>query len=600
MLSSPQQAEIIQSPLESQCILAGPGSGKTYVLTQRIISLLERNLIRGTHCLALTFGVSASLELRNRIHGALGRATSSMVTVKTIHALCLSILKKHDPSYVFRELCQNKEQIESIVDSSIAPFYTMPAFPKEATDPEKALWIAHQCLRCQPQELMHPNSCSWEIIITKAIMHGFAQQNLFLFDFLCFDACVLLKKENIFLPYTAVFVDEFQDLTPTQFAFIACLTPPASSFLTIVGDPNQSIYGWRGSSPELFERACTHHPNMKTYHLSQTFRCPQNIMATANILIANNPNPSATHVQTEIPAGIVSIHRYSSIQEELSKTASRISTWLDQEIPPSSIAVFARTSELVQQSMLFFHNNGLPIQGENPLAQKEGKQMLSLLNFLHDGSQLENAINIGRRRVRSTTYRQLIARDSTSSLEKQLRDLCTSHPAHYPEVEEFLAGIDAFSYNTDNLVESLSLLFKMLKFPTEHSDIPAQDNVLAVAALTLNIAQSAPSLPYIIDTLTDFKSHSFEDRNSILVTTLHKSKGLEFSHVCILGNQNNIFPHVGLTKNDAVALAEERRLLYVGITRSKQELHLSNHSAPQNNSFSQRDGFLHELAPYIG
>jgi superfamily I DNA/RNA helicase len=85
----------------------------------------------------------------------------------------------------------------------------------------------------------------------------------------------------------------------------------------------------------------------------------------------------------------------------------------------------------------------------------------------------------------------------------------------------------------------------------------------------------------------------------LLVTTLHKSKGKEFSHVCILGNQNNIFPNVGMTKNNRDSIAEERRLLYVGITRTKLELHLSNHSAPTNEACTLRDGFLCELADII-
>ncbi|MAA78465.1 MAG: hypothetical protein CL916_04335 [Deltaproteobacteria bacterium] len=593
MQASSQQLSVIDAPLESQRIIAGPGSGKTYVLTERMISLLTRNEILGKQCLGVTFAVEASLELKKRLHKRLGSAIASTITIKTIHALSLNILKNQDPRYKNLVLCQKKKQQLDIVERALSPFRNMPLFPKEFRTADKALWEMGQYIRMHPDRLMHYNDCSWPSILTKAMMNMFVRSGFYLFDFLCFDALQICSSSSFESPFSAIFVDEFQDLTPVQFHLIQKLSPSAKTSLTIVGDPNQAIYGWRGGSPELFQNVLRHHSHMKTYPLTQSFRCPQKIVDIANHLISHNKDEEYTHIETNISDGIVEIHRYQTFQEELQATATRIQTWLSQDIPSSSIAVLMRTSEHVQQAMIFFHQHNLPVQGESPLKDKEGNQILALLQFLHDGSQLEGAINIGNRRLRTSTYRQL---DRSLPLYPQLQDLVYAYPDSYASLQAFINGIKSFNQSSNNLFDSLNTLFSTLSIPQRHSDIPAQDRLFAVSSLVLQLAQNIVEIPALINIIQEMKNHDFRNPQSLLVTTLHKSKGREFSHVCILGNQNNIFPHFGLTKNDPIAIAEERRLLYVGITRTKQELHLSNHSAPTNELFSHRDGFLCEVA----
>jgi DNA helicase-2/ATP-dependent DNA helicase PcrA len=601
MQASPTQEQIILAPLESQCIIAGPGSGKTFVLTQRIVSLLNRNLIRGTQCLALTFGVEASLELKHRLHSELGSATASTVTVQTLHALSLRLLKKYDSTYKIRTLCTKIERKLQLIERAIAPFRTMPLFPKEFSNPAAALWEAGQCIRSHPQKMLHPNYCSWSTILTKAIMNSFEKEGLFLFEFLCLDALFLLSRHSISLPYSAIFVDEFQDLTPVQFELIKELSPKDNTVLTIVGDPNQAIYGWRGGSPHLFDDACSHHKHIKKYHLAESFRCPQKIVEAANHLIKNNPDSQDTHITTKQKSGSLFLHRYNTREEELFATASRISSWIEQGISPASIAVLVRSSDLVQQMMLHLHQHNLPVQGENPLLQKEGIQLLALLQYLHDGRKLEQAINISERRMRSSTYRQLqnSSHLSTASLFESIQVLLLENQNSYDPLRLFIKEIDTFHISKKSIPDRLKDLFSALSFPDVYCDIPAQDRLLASITLVQTIAQNTPSLSLLIESLKDLQHHNLRDQACILVSTLHKAKGLEFSHVCILGNQNNIFPNFGLTKNEPEAVAEERRLLYVGMTRTKKELHLSNHTAPTNDTCTYRDGFLHEISDFL-
>lgn len=591
-----QQLSVIDAPLESQRIIAGPGSGKTFVLTERMISLLTRNELIGKQCLGLTFAVEAALELKKRLHKRLGSATASTITIKTIHALSLSILKKYDPKYKNLVLCQKKEQQLDFVEKALVPFRHMPLFPKEFHCADKALWEMGQYIRSHPDRLLHPNDCSWESVLTKAIINMFISSGFYLFDFLCFHALKICTSSQFNSPFSAIFVDEFQDLTPVQFQLIQSLSPPEQTSLTIVGDPNQAIYGWRGGSRELFHSVLTHHPNMKTYPLSQTFRCPQKVVNVANHLIMQNKDREKTYIKTDIADGTVEVHRYKTFEEELEKTVHRIQRWLDQKIPLSSIAVLMRTSEHVQKAMFFFHQHNLPTQGESPLKNKEGKQLLALLYFLSDGSQLEGAINIGHRRLRTSTYRQF---NRSIGLYEQIQELVQEHPESYPLLQNFMEGINRFTQSSADLYKKLSILFSTLSFPQESHDIPAQDRLFAVSSLVLQLSKTIIELPALIDIIQDMQNHNFRNPQSLLVTTLHQSKGREFSHICILGNQNNIFPHFGLTKNDPIAIAEERRLLYVGITRTQKELHLSNHSNPTNEQFTHRDGFLCELADII-
>ena len=599
MQASTQQQLIISAPLESQRIIAGPGSGKTHVLTERMISILEQNLLLGAQCLALTFAVDASLELKKRVHSRLGSAVASTITMKTIHALSLTLLQNHDSEYKNLVLCQKKERQLKIIETALAPFQSMPMYPKEFRESNQALWEIGQYLRCHPHRLLHPNDCTWPTILTKAVIHAFKKAGLFLFDFLCFDALKLCTTSSLTLPYRAIFIDEFQDLTPVQFALIQHISPPSRTFLTIVGDPNQAIYGWRGGSKELFEKVLKHHPEMKTYPLNETFRCPKHIVELANHLIKKNNDPHHAIIQTKIPSGSVFIHRHLNFQQELLATSQRIHTWRSQGIPASCIAVLMRTSEHVQQAMLLFHQQGLEIQGDTPVQEKEGKQMIALLLFLHNHSKLEEAINIGERRLRTSTYRQLQGDNTASDLLTKLQLLVQDHPNTYTSIERFLNSSTQFQQSSDILSTRLYTLFASLSIPNQPSDIPARDRLFSVSSLVLHLAETVSSLCALIDILKEVRQHNFQNPNSLLVTTLHKSKGKEFSHVCILGNQNNIFPHVGMTKNNRDSIAEERRLLYVGITRTKLELHLSNHSAPTNEAFTLRDGFLCELADII-
>ena len=593
MQASSQQLSVIDAPLESQRIIAGPGSGKTYVLTERLISLLHRNEILGKNCLGLTFTVEASLEIKKRLHKRLGSAIASTVTIKTIHALSLSILKQHHPLYKELVLCQRREQQYNIVEKALAPFRTMPLFPKEFHSAEKALWAMGQHIRIYPNRILNPRDCSWPSILTKAIMNAFVDSGFYLFDFLCLDALKLCLNPSFESPFQAIFVDEFQDLTPVQFQLIQSLSPAHKTSLIVVGDPNQAIYGWRGGSKDVFGHVLSHHPHMKTYPLTKTFRCPQKIVKTANRLILNNEDNELLQIETDISGGVIALHRYQTFHEELQETTKRIQTWIDQKIPPSSIAVFMRTSEYVQQAMLFFHQQHLPVQGESPLKYKEGHQILALLQFLHDGSQLEGAINIGTRRLRTSTYRQL---HSDSPLYHQIQKLVQEHPDSYTALQIFIDTVNTFHESSSPLFDRLRNVFSKLSIPQKHSDIPSQDRLFAVSSLVMELSKTIIDFSALIEAIQEMNKNDFRNPQSMLVTTLHQSKGREFSHVCILGNQNNIFPHFGLTKNTPNAIAEERRLLYVGITRSKQELHLSNHSNPTDSSFGHRDGFLCEIA----
>ena len=592
MQQTQQQNSIISAPFCSQHIIAGPGSGKTHVLTQRIIHLIQNNALIAKQTLVLTFSVKASLELKHRLSQALGNSVAHLITIKTFHAYALKLLCQSIPQYQNRALWSSNEQKLQLCEELINTFRHMPLFPQSCLDPSMALNEITQHIRTQPLRYLKKKTDDWLTILARIVQQECAQRNLFLFDFLCIDAIAHLQSHPPPF-FQGIFVDEFQDLTPLQFELLRLLLSK-QSILTVVGDPNQSIYGWRGGNPKLLSEVKKLRQGMKQKSLSRNFRCPQAIVAVANLLISHNDLPPLHTPKSNLAGGRVCIHRYASLQAEIEACAHRILSWIEDGIPPQEIAVLARTGELVQKIFVHLRNHPIPLAAENPLRSPQGQQLLAVLHYLHDQSQLETALNFGKRRLRNAQYKHIM--NQGGALETNLQNLLKQNNHGLDAVAQFVRAIRTAQLATSSLAQRLQTLFSELEIPSEPTDNPHINLLMAVSSLCIQLAKEHETIPALIETLTEIKQERVFEQSAVSLITLHKAKGLEFTQVCILGNQNNIFPNFGLVQREPSMIEEERRLLYVGLTRSKREVHLSNHTAPTDNLYTERDGFLAEIA----
>ncbi|MEC7984703.1 MAG: ATP-dependent helicase, partial [Myxococcota bacterium] len=292
---SPQQRSIICAPKVSLKIEAGPGSGKTRTITERIIHFIEEEYYVSSQILALTFSVKANLELKRRLFTRLESLCAS-IEIKTFHSLAFKLLREHTPHYRSLKICDQPKIQARICEGAIAPFRHLPLFPKEFQTPESALWHAGFFKRKHILRLLDPKDVSWEKILTHAIQQHFHDHGYALFDDLCVDALRLLQEDRDIQKqyhqrWAALFVDEFQDLNPLQFEFLKALCGP-ETILTVVGDTDQAIFGWRGGDANLLSDFTLHFPNVQSKALSQNFRCPQNIVSVANHLIQKNTDRS--------------------------------------------------------------------------------------------------------------------------------------------------------------------------------------------------------------------------------------------------------------------------------------------------------------------
>ncbi len=587
-------------------VLAGAGSGKTRVLVHRIAWLIEVEQVQSWNILAVTFTNKAAREMRSRIDELLTTPSGAM-WVGTFHGLAHRLLRSH-----WKEA--GLPQGFQIMDSD-DQFRLIKRILK-SLDLDDSRWPPRQVqwfINAQKDEGRRPQHIDdCDDFFQKQMIRIYQEYE---------DACtrggvvdfaeLLLRSHELWLNnpelldhyrkrFTNILVDEFQDTNSIQYAWIRLLVGTHNS-LFVVGDDDQSIYGWRGARVENILNFQSDYPGSSLIKLEQNYRSSGNILNAANAIIEQNPTRLGKKLWTESGAG-EPIHLYSAFNEvdEARFVIDRIQEHIEQGRQRSEVAILYRTSA---QSRLFEEaliQTDLPYRvygGMRFFERAEVKDALAyvrLINNHHDDVAFERAVNQPPRGIGPRTLDALRqhAREFSCSMWQaaielqqggamQARaanaiqrfvDLIEENSVAHDELEmyEVISGIignsglrDHFKKSRDgkgqDRIENLDELVNAARQFINHEDELLSDLDAFLAHASLEAGEN--------------QAQAHED--CVQLMTLHSAKGLEFPVVFIGGVEEGLFPH-SMSSDDPERLEEERRLCYVGMTRAMQQLTLSH------------------------
>lgn len=600
------QRAAVAAPRSNLLVLAGAGSGKTRVLVHRIAWLMSVENCSPYSIMAVTFTNKAAAEMRHRIEQLIGTSQGGM-WIGTFHGLAHRLLRAH-------HLDAGLPQDFQILDSE-DQLRLLKRLIKSMNLDEKQ-WPARQGMwyingkkdeGLRPKHIEsygNPIEQTW-LRIYQAYQEACDRAGLVDFAELLLRAHELwLNKPHILNHYrerfTNVLVDEFQDTNNIQYAWIRMLAGDSGRVI-IVGDDDQSIYGWRGAQVENIQRFLQDFPAAETIRLEQNYRSTNNILKAANALIANNNGRLGKELWTEGSDGEpISIYCAFNELDEARFVVNRIKVWMENGGALNDCAILYRSnaqSRVLEEALL---QSSLPYRiygGMRFFERQEIKDALSYLRLManrNDDAAFERVVNTPTRGVgdRTLDVVRQTARERQMTLWQATRELLQSRA---------LAGRAASALQRFcELVDSLA---------TETADLPLHvqtDRVIKDSGLWLMYEQEKGEkgqarIENLEELVTATRQFSYQDededlmplqaflshaaleagegqadkwQDAVQLMTLHSAKGLEFSQVFIVGMEEGMFPSQ-MSLDEGGRLEEERRLAYVGVTRAMLKLTLT-------------------------
>jgi ATP-dependent DNA helicase Rep len=620
-LNPPQQAAVehIDGPL---LVLAGAGSGKTRVVTEKLAYLVARGF-KPDELLAITFTNKAAREMRERAGSRL-RDKAEALTISTFHALGLRVLQAEArfaglrPGFSVLDADESFKALKDLAPSGISTDslqwlrHTIGQLKNNGHTPEHAAALAGGARERQAVDLY------------AAYQKRLTAYNAVDFDDLIRLPLMMLEGDETLRArwqrrYRYLLVDEYQDTNGAQYRLLKSLTGERGAF-TAVGDDDQSIYAWRGADPENLRRLGEDFPSLRIVKLEQNYRCAGRILRAANAVIGHNPRPHPKSLWSAIPDGPpirVIVCRDSEheaervIGELIARRETTRCSWSD-------CAVLYRgnhQSRALEQALRLTRTPYAISGGDSLFDCAEIKDALAYLRLIanptDDGAFLR-VVNTPRREIGATTLEKLgeqaarlhLSLAQTAAQDSALQQLPPRSAAALAQFEEHLTGWRRQANRTGAdvlLAEVLTTIgyeqhLQAVDKNAEQSkrrirNLDSLKQILAGFARQRRVGLA--ELTQVVSLLSDGED---DDRDAVRLMTLHSAKGLEFRHVFIVGMEDGTLPHA--SSLDEGRVEEERRLFYVGVTRAKETLSLSYSERQRRyGSIEQREPsrFLVEL-----
>jgi DNA helicase II / ATP-dependent DNA helicase PcrA len=607
-----EQRNAVANPSQHLLVLAGAGSGKTRVLVHRIAWLLEAEQASPYSILAVTFTNKSAREMRGRIESLMANSFAGM-WVGTFHGLAHRLLRTH---WKEAGLVQDFQILDG--DDQLRLVKRINRSLK--IDEDK--WPAKQCqwyINSQKDEGLRSDHIDhFEDDYTKTMLQVYKAYE---------EACdrggmidfgeILLRSHELWLKnpqilehyqrrFKHVLVDEFQDTNSIQYAWLRVLAGTQNQ-LMVVGDDDQSIYGWRGAKIENIQQFNVDFSEAETVRLEQNYRSTSTILKAANKLISNNQSRLGKNLWTEDGDGEqISLYEAFNEQDEARFIVDRVQDWFNNGNRRSDAAILYRSNAQSRELEDALLRMGMPYRiygGHRFYERLEIKNALAYLRLVinrDDDTAVERVINVPTRGIGGRTIEQVrsVAREENCSLWQACakcvnESLMTARASN--AVLGFLELIDELSLACSELelAEKAEHIVNHTGLIQHHEKEGGEKARARIENLEELVTAANNFDDPDIDEDFDLKSNAFlsafldkaaldagetqadESEDAVQLMTLHSAKGLEFHLVFLAGMEEGLFPHK-MSMDNIAGLEEERRLCYVGITRARTKLYMSH------------------------
>ena len=606
---NPAQREAVTHGDGPLLVLAGPGSGKTRVITRRVAHLIAERGVAADRILAVTFTNKAADEMRRRIaqlspEPADEWAPRSTPTVATFHKLCARLLRQYgqhaglSPGYSILDQQEAATLVTRIVrEQNVDPTHVPPDSIAKQVSKLKSDLVSPEAFAERADDVFE----RYVAKIYPLYEARLREQNAVDFDDLLFLTAQLLRehpdvRRRLDSRYLHVLVDEYQDTNLAQYAIARALSVDHPN-LCATGDPDQSIYGWRGANLENILRFEDDFPGSHVVRLETNYRSTGHILAVADQLIRFNAMRREKGLVSSKPDGeLVCVRRFKDDQSEARHVAERIRQAVDEGSRAfRDFAIFVRVSSLTRPFEQAFRGLHVPYQvvgGYSFFERKEVRDVVAYARLVvnpSDDAAFARIVNKPPRGIGKTTLERLAAhaRSIGASMSEACRD-----PASVPGVRgkqltalrdfrlllDELSGIDALS--PPDALETIVELAEYREYLDQGDDEERQERQGALEEMiggAANFAMERPDADLIefLESISLIGDGDQRDDRSDVATimTLHAAKGLEFPVVYMVAFEHDILPHERAEREGN--LEEERRLVFVGFTRAMEELNVS-------------------------
>ncbi len=608
-LNKPQKEAVFhtEGPL---LILAGAGSGKTRVLTHRIAYLIEEKGVNPWNILAITFTNKAAEEMRQRVDSLVGIGAES-IWVSTFHSMCVRILRRYidrlgydnrftiydtdDQKTLMKEVCRKTDidtkrfkerMLLSVISSAKNEMILPEEFELNAGGDFVQLKIAKVYKEYEAQ-MRANNALDFDDLLVKTVQLLETQPDV---------------RENYQERFRYIMVDEYQDTNTVQFRLVSLLAGKYRN-LCVVGDDDQSIYKFRGANIRNILDFEKEFSDAKVIKLEQNYRSVGNVLEVANSVIRNNKGRKEKTLWTDNEKGEkIRLRQFDTAYDEAQFIAEDIKDETAQGANYSDHAVLYRTnaqSRLLEEKFVAMNIPYKIVGGINFYSRREIKDVLSYLKTIDNGKDdlaVRRIINVPKRGIGLTTINRI--QESAAARGIGFYD-ALSAPDLIPGIGRSASKLDSFAalieYFKGRAEESgvTDLLTEVIE-KTGYTESLEADDPEELEARVQNIDElvskaaayeescsdrgERPTLSGFLEEVAlvaDIDSVA-EDRDYVILMTLHSAKGLEFPHVYLAGMEEGLFPsYMSISGDDPEELEEERRLCYVGVTRAEEKLTLT-------------------------
>ncbi len=629
------QQEAVQHTEGPLLILSGAGSGKTRVITHRVAYLIKHHRVSPFRILAVTFTNKAANEMKERLDSLIGEGTSKNLWVSTFHATCSRILRRDIEQldgFTRNFTIYDKGEQVTVVKDIIRQFNLDDKMYNPRTIHDLVSKAKNNSIK--PGTYANTADGYYEKIVAQVYplyQDTLRKNNALDFDDLLNFTVELFRKhpdvlEHYQEKFAHVLVDEYQDTNRCQYDLVRYLVGEKQN-VCVVGDDDQSIYGFRGADIHNILDFETNYPNTRVLRLEQNYRSTKNILEAAWSVVQNNKARKPKKLWTKNDVGeLVTCYEAMDERDEAGFVGTKIEDWHADGVEFRDFAIFYRTNA---QSRIFeeaLRSANIPYQIVGGLGFYDRMEIKDLIAYLRvmcnpfDSISLRRIINVPSRGIGATSLERLMnfADDQETTLFEAIErvdEIDTINSGIKTKIRRFakiFEGYEPDDLPADALEHVLDTTSYLENFKGQRT-IEAQNRVenieeLRNAVYEYEMIAEEPTLAdylenvaLIADIDTMKTDDNTDETNIVTLMTLHSAKGLEFPFVFIVGMEEGFLPHKN-SINSETELEEERRVCYVGITRAMEQLYLVHANARRTWSGAEYrvpSRFLEEISPDV-